>query len=622
MKKIIVIGILGFLIGCTSLNDKTQSTDKDSINNDYQQRINRLVNGSDLPDFAGFNDLNINMASKDLATLVEADVYFNQGNYVNALPKYEKLAYQYKIPQIIYKTIICYQSLKNNPIAVTKINRLADLLITVAPNTNMANLLEVRKFLYANDISNAKASLKKLLATNNSQATDNAHDYLLFLSLLINGDGLALHSSELNQFADFVIANYSRYPEAYLLSAVIYASTNNVNYLNKTLVRIKSSTPQWKLPFILAVNILSAQKQYASIIAISKPYVIGVKNIDWTMENIYIGALVNNNQVNNALAYLKQQQADGVTSPNLELNIGLIYAYNGNYQLAIEYLRQVTKVNSLMSDLVSLYVGLLYDLSKNPALATTYYKEVHQHAFLQTVANSILLNNYAVQNNESALTSLLNQMAVNNKLSPLDSLLFKTRYYMSFNDYTSANKLLVDNYSQYKNNPDYLYTYANLLAFTKQTNQAIRAYKAYIKLAPESSLGYNDLAYVYLEQTNNYRLGFNYAKKAAQLDITDYNVRDTLGFAYYKLKDYVTAYPLIYSSYQQLPTKEGAEHLQAVLIKLNRANLAATLPSVPPQLDNNQLKALLASKILPFMMLLQYGVVNSNFSGSNGLFGV
>jgi len=621
MKKIIILVLSTFIIGCSSFSHSSQSADGVPMNNDYQERINRLVSGSDMPEFAGFNELNINMASKDLALLLEADVYFNQGNYVNALPRYEKLAYQYKTPQIIYKAIICYQSFKNNPQAQARINSLSDLLIQVAPNTNMAKLLAVRKFLYTNDIAKAKLSLNDLLTKSSTNNQENAHDYLLLLSLLMNGDGLAMHANAVNQFADFVVAKYGYYSEAYLLATVIYASTNNVSALNKNFAHIQRKYTQWRLPMVLAVNILAAQRQYASIVAITRPYIMNAGQVDWVMENIYIGALINNNQANDALGYLKKQQSQGVVSPNLELNIGLVYAYGANYESAVSYLQQANVQNSLMADLVNLYVGLLYDVGQKPQLATEFYHKVTHHAFLQQLSNSILLDSYARQNNQSGLNALLNQMVKAKELDSLEGLLFKAKAYASVNDYNRAYNLLQQHYAQYKNNADYLYTYANTLALLKRTPEAIRAYRAYIKLMPKSATGYNDLAYVYLDQTTNYTLGLRYAQQAAKLDVTDANVRDTLGFAYYKLNNYVTAYPLIYSSYQELATPEIAAHLQAVLKKLNRADLAAKVTVLPAATANGQLKLLLAQRLLPFMMLLQYGVVNSNYTSSSDLFG-
>ena len=65
-------------------------------------------------------------------------------------------------------------------------------------------------------------------------------------------------------------------------------------------------------------------------------------------------------------------------------------------------------------------------------------------------------------------------------------------------------------------------------------DEALIEYKQVVALAPDSPVGYNELAYHYAESGTNLDEGLEHALKAAELAPKDAAILDTLGWVYFK----------------------------------------------------------------------------------------
>ncbi|MBY0379561.1 MAG: hypothetical protein K2P99_04060, partial [Burkholderiales bacterium] len=398
------------------------------------------------------------------------------------------------------------------------------------------------------------------------------------------------------------------YPETYLLASTIYATSNNVVNLKQNLNYIRNNYSKWQIPLFWSVVILSTNANYQTIVDITQPYVLDNVKPDISIQNIYIGALLASKQLDIANNYLNNQAKINDT-PNVELNLGIIAAINKDYVKAIKYLSPLQLSNTAFNNLINIYLGLLADYKMQYHDAVNYYGKVTNNLYLDNIANTMMVHDYTRLKDQAKVEGILDKIVQDKNLTGVDSILFKAHSYISAYDNDSAYKLLKTNFKLYNKNPDYIYLYASILAVTHHTKEAINMYNYYIKLVPKSEYGYNDLAYVYIEQTSQYKFALKYAKKAASINITDYNVMDTLGWVYYKMGDYVKAYPLINSSYQTMQTEDGAKHLKAVLNALNKPRLADTIIVTNKDLINIQVNKMMADKMLGLLILLQYGVV-------------
>ena len=139
------------------------------------------------------------------------------------------------------------------------------------------------------------------------------------------------------------------------------------------------------------------------------------------------------------------------------------------------------------------------------------------------------------------------------------------------------------------------------------TKQAIELYKKYIQQNPKQAYGYNDLAYIYADQTTDYKQAKKYAEEAYKMTPADPNVLDTLGWVYYKLGDYTKALPYIKTSYQVNYDPESARHLVAVYQALNRPDLAKSIVITDKANLQKQLKLHLIERSVSLLSYIQFG---------------
>jgi tetratricopeptide (TPR) repeat protein len=259
--------------------------------------------------------------------------------------------------------------------------------------------------------------------------------------------------------------------------------------------------------------------------------------------------------------------------------------------------------------IVNAVIASLYDYTGQPRLAIKYYQQVAvTNQYLSSAADLMMLNNYLVLDDYISLNSLLNKIALNNHLNAKQTLLFKATYYIGVLQYQRAYDLLWGQYNTYHSDPNYLYQLASMSATLKKTEQAIKLYKDYIKLNSKDPYGYNDLAYVYADQTHDYKKALEYARRAFEMEPMDPTIADTYGWVYYKLGNFKVAYVYIKNSYDATQDPNTAEHLKMVYLALKRSDLASSVVTVTLAQQQEQAKQNLIDKTLNLLMYLQYGV--------------
>jgi uncharacterized protein HemY len=696
--KLFFIFILLFgCAGCTSVNQNSINQNiydsKEFETENYQKNIdeatdiamlfnnmdvtqNDTMNISDTTDGSGITDTAHNHAanniaqtaanlailnSQDLAMLLQADFYFNQDDYVRAAPLYEKLSYKYKAPKIIYMAIICIGRLSPTQSQMMALNRLINMFIQSAPQSQLATLFKIRVGINTNNIKLAETNLDKLINKN----INKARAIILFVSSMISTDVTdvsADNTQTVSQFINYVESKYGEYPESHLLTVVGNAAIANTNELRITLHKIYYQYPTWKVPLYWSIGVLALHKNNYAIVDIVGDALgqNGSKNQNnssnrnqldnhgqnvqntitgshgqytlaeyLVLQNIYIAALLNTRQDVQAKSYLLMQlniEKSAKNNPeknnqsamnNILLNLGIIETKLGNYVDAVMWLKQVILLEPSQSDLVSLLIATIYDYQGQYNDAILYATKVNHDKYLISIAHVLLLNDYYALRDMQMVDSLLVKIATNQKLNKVQMVLLKAAYYNERENYQKSYDLLSSNISGIHNMnisknstvyQNYLYQYAVASAMLNKTSLAISLYKEYIRLYPKSPYGYNDLAYVYSNQTTDYKTALKYANLATKITPLDPNVLDTLGWIYYKLGQYDKAYIYIENSYVIMQNSITAKHLQDVLIALKKPIDANKIVITNKLNEAKIVKIEIINKTLNILMYMSYGV--------------
>lgn len=607
MNKIyskLLVALLGasFLVGCSSVTPPKYNP-KEFDTDNYQQNVENAVDATDLlQDFNQGRVPEATIDSSDMPDLVQGDLYYNQGNYALAYPYYKKLAYKYKDPKIIYKAINCLEHNNGIKEQSTELNDLVALLVQVDPNSNISRLFSIRVALDTNDLDLAKSNLKTLLKNN----PDQGRVIFLFMTSMLTRPLIPNSQDTVNKFAEYIAQKYNSFPEAHLAAMAGFASTNDLKGLDEQSKLIHKYYPNWYIPYYWVSDILTRDKNSDTLISLLDPLVHESKP-DVYIQNIYIATLLLNNHKQQANDYLLSQ-INGNNRDNILIDLGILAAKNQDYDGALNYFNQAKATNVSQAETLSLLKASIYDSQGKTDLAIENYKKIQGSQYLVTISDIMLLNAYLAKNDHNNLDQLLSKLASRDNMDEKQTILFKSSYYLDQAQYQMAYNMLNARWSKYSSDADYIYQFATANASLNKTKVAIELYKKYIKLMPNNAYGYNDLAYLYVTQTKDYKQAKKYAEIAYNKSPNDPFIQDTMGWVYYKLGDYNKAMPLVKASYTTNYEPDSAKHLKDVYIAMKRPDLANSVVVVDKVQVKEELKKQLVQKSLMLLIYVQLGV--------------
>lgn len=605
MKKIIIALILSAgIYGCATTGGQSSQAKFDTDN--YQQNIVNSVEYAD--NFANFESQNIpeaKLESQDFSILLQADLAFNQGAYAIAAPAYYDLAMKYKDPRIIYKGIVSYQHSENNRADTSKLNSLVNLLVSVAPNSNISKLYSIPVDLNQGNYEVAINNLNSLIA----QSPDKAGSVLLFVSTLLSTNNYPLSSDVVTKFGDYVVNKYSKFPESLLLASVAYNDAQLSDKLLKTLSLIYKKYPSWELPIFWNAGLLVSDNSANLLEQVIKQDMSERKNPSANMQNLYVSVMVKLNKLNEANSYIESSAGYKEQNGNMLVNKAVIDYKLGNVDSAIQTLKLADQKDYSLNGTVDFALGTLSVLKNDRNTAIKYFKSAASaNPTLAPIAGVGVIRSYVAESNFAAVDKYIESMgnAVGTP-KPRDLLITKLSIYCQLKQYDYGYKLAVKHSKEYSTDKAFMYLYASLTGLTGHTKQAIELYKKYIKLNPKDAGGYNDLAYILADKTTNYKEAMTYAKKAYDLSPNDSAILDTIGWASFKLKQYPQAEEYLVKSYQTTQDTDTANHLKQVYLAEGKTDEANKINILTQETVGDQVDQQLVDQSMLILMYYQFG---------------
>jgi Tfp pilus assembly protein PilF len=323
---------------------------------------------------------------------------------------------------------------------------------------------------------------------------------------------------------------------------------------------------------------------------------------------MYIAILIKTANLTTAQDYTNFSIQHNLNLKNAMVNLAIINLIQNDYNAALTNLLATNLSNIAENSIIKLVIASIYDYQGKHQIAIKYYEEVVQlNQYLKQPLNWIILNNYALIGNKLKTDQILYDFAKSEKLDAKNTILLKVGFYINMNWYNDAYLLLKKNYTKYLHDPKYIYNYASMAAFTQNTKQAIALYKQYLKLDANNAIVYNDLAFVYAEQTKDYKSASIYANKAFELNPEDPNILDTYGWVYYKRGDFLNALKYVKASVDMQYNVESARHLKDIYIALNQLDQANAVIIIKQDIQANQRKQLL-DKAVGLLNYIQFGI--------------
>lgn len=604
MKKIIIaLMISAGVYGCAS----TSTSQSQLETSNYEKNVVSSIEEVDA--FAKFDQKDFPAATleaDDMSKLLQADVAFNQGIYAAAADNYYALAMKYKDPRIIYKGILCYQHAENGNADTAKLTDLVNLLVSVAPNSNVAKLYSIPSNLSQNNYDAAITNLHSLIDSNPSKAPA----ILLFITTMLSSNNYPFSSNEtVIKFANYVVSKYGQYPESLLLSSIAYTDIGDATKLSQVMTQINKQFPTWELPVYWNAGLLVNKNNLTLLSSLINQEMIERKTPSANMQNLYVAVLLKLNRLSDANNYIESSADYTNKAGNMLVNKAVVDYKLGDNSSATMLLKQAESHDYNLNGAVDFALGGLSLVANDKPAAVTYFKSASTtNPALYSLAGVGLLRTYLAESNYAAVDDYIESMAkVSGKLHQREIVYAKLSIYSQLQEYNYAYKIASQNNKLYGKESEFAYIYASLAGLTDHTQQSIDLYKKYIKTNPKDTSGYNDLAYVLANKTTDYKQAMIYAKKAYAMMPNDFAVLDTIGWASFKLKQYADAEKYLSASYNMSQNPETAEHLKQVYLAQGNQAAADKIVVVDTKTQQLQMNQQLLDQSMLMLMYYQFG---------------
>lgn len=605
MKKLISIFIAAGIISACSSSTPPYSQQQFSTENYQENVVNAIEYADNFVDFDQNKLPKASLEADDLATLLKADMAFNQGNYSIAAEGYYLLAKKYNDPRIIYKAIISYEHSSNSQQSLDRLGELINQMVKVAPDSNVAHLFGIRIALEQNNLDLAKSNLKKVIKIDPTKT----RSVLLFLSTIISNDVGSESDDSLAKFAKYVANKYSPYPEADLFALVAYSITEQEPELLTTITKINQEYPNWEVPIFWSAGILAKENNFPLLLTMMQHEMATLSKPSPTLVNLYVATLIRTGNLDDANQYIESAQKVTPYNGNLLVDSAIVNFKQGKTNHAIDALQTALSHNYSLDGTVNLALGSLYDSeSQSESAVSNYRAAASANPILEPAANVGMLRSYIRQGNYSAANGFIDTMSKAGKLNAHDSAILKLSIYTELGNYNEAYKIAAKDIKRYSNDKTFVYYYASLSAMTNRNEQAVTWYNKYIKLNPSDPVGYNDLGFLLADKTTNYVKAYSLAEKAYKMSPNDPAILDTIGWASFKLGEYARAESYLSRAYKATQDRDTALHLQQVYLAEGKKDLANKIVVISPEVQQMQLQKSLTEQSMLILMYYQFGL--------------
>ena len=275
----------------------------------------------------------------------------------------------------------------------------------------------------------------------------------------------------------------------------------------------------------------------------------------------------------NAAAVLQEQLLKAPNDPQAYFFLGLILrqqSKNDEARTAFEKARelapdnpgaieQLVQLDLASKDTTSAMAKVEQALAKTPNSAAAHFIEAQVHAATKTWDKT-----------ESAL---LKTLELDPKFSRAYDLLISV--YVTQGKLADALSRLEALVAKDPKNVPALMTSAMLYEQKKDFKQARSAYENLLATNPDFIPALNNLAYLYISEFKELDKAYELATKARQLQPEDASVADTLGWIFYKKRDYPRALSLLQESAGKLPDNAEVQfHLGMANYMMGKVDLA------------------------------------------------
>lgn len=495
-----------------------------------------------------------------LSSLLTGEFAERRGQFELALKNYVTQANKTKDPQIVERAYQIAHYLNSSPEQLD----MAVLWVAISPNNIDANRAAALQLTKNERASEAIPYFEKVLTNT---------DQLDFLNIA-NSNLTKKARLEVINSLDRLLITHPNNAQLNYSKAVLLAETGANEQALTTLQNLPDKYQQQSPALSLKVYLLqSVGRPDDALDLLAK--VAKENPTDKQLQLTYAHLLISQGKLVEAKQQFAAMMKQYPDDEELRFGYALICIENKEWDEAIDYLKQLI-ANGITTDVIYFY------------LATAYYEKGDKDAALESYALVTEGENYLVAVNNMAkilfekkqITEAQQLLANARKQQPVFIIplyLFETEELLNLNYTTQAWQLINKALQEHPNNTNLLYSRSLVAEKRNDITQAEQDLRQIIRLEPKNSSAINALGYILANRTSRYKEALQLIQQALKLDPASPAILDSLGWVNYRLGNLAEASKYLQQAYENYPDPEVAAHLGEVLWKQDKQQQAKNI---------------------------------------------
>lgn len=491
-----------------------------------------------------------NLSPEMLFQLMLAEIAGQRGQIDLSVKYYLVAARESRDPKIIERATRIAVYARDNNSALEA----ARMWVEIQPNNIEAQQVVAAMFLRSGDAESAHRHLEKVI--NLKVGKNNA--FMLITSLLSKERDKQV---ALNVMEKLVATRQQNHDALYAYSQLAML----VGELDKALSaaeKVRNLKPEWDQAHILYSNVLHRQGKNSQALSELKQAVNNNPS-SVLLRDYYARRLVDEKQYENAREQFQVLIDDSPDNSEARYALALLTLQTRDYDSSQKHFNKLYKTGKRIEE-SSYYLGQIAEQRDQTEKAIKWYSKVEEGQYLIEAQIRIAM----LESKKGKLEEARQRLhAIEATTADIEQRLFLAegemlrdakRYQEAFDLYSEALATMPDNISL-------LYARALIAEKIERVDVTLSDLKKILAAQPGNAQALNALGYTLVDRTDRLEEGFNYIKKAYQLNPDDPAILDSMGWAHYRMGKYEEAAKFLRQAFSKLNDAEIAAHLGEVL---------------------------------------------------------
>lgn len=430
----------------------------------------------------------------------------------------------------------------------------ARLWLSLDPKATAARQTVAGILVARGRLLDAKPHLEALLA---EEGPRTAHAFLHLDNLL------ARHPDRraVLELVSALAEPYPSLPEAHFAVARAALKAEDWDLASAAIARALALRPDWEAAVVLESEILKVRDLDAAAARLAAFLARHPQAREVRLA--YARLLVQKNDFAVARQEFEKLVRDFPQSPEVPFAIGLLSMQLGEWATAAEYLERALDLGFRDRNAVLLYLGQVEEARRRWQAAQRWYEAVEgERAFAARLKVAQLIARQGRVAEARAYLAGLKPATTAQRVLVIQA---EAQVLREARRFQEAFRLLSQALEKFPDTPDLLYDRAMVAERLDKLSVLEADLRKLIRLKPDHAHAYNALGYTLADRTTRYEEARVLLEKALALAPDDPFVLDSMGWLYYKLKDYAKAQSYLERAFGLRADAEIAAHLGEVL---------------------------------------------------------